>query len=342
MSGNGSGARVKIVRHKLADGTVREYRYDLEEQARKRFAVSQRHGFRQIAEAYKQSPEFKRLSPTWQASSGYYMGLLEDEIGWMSLADLSNRKARGRFYKVRDDSAAYPAKADKLINVLRRMLGWAYERGMIEFNHAIGIGKLIPSTHSRAERIWNPEQEAALLTAATPDFAILARFALLTGIRQSDLTRLKWSQFDGQWLTYEPAKTRKSTAIKVHLPVYALEPLRALVADLSRCAEYMLTTDQGHPWAPENVKKRFREALAKADLSQADLTFHDLRGTLITRLLEAGCTDAETAAISGHAIGGKTQLRAYAARSRELAVNAYAKLNRAVKGGEVVVFRGGK
>ena len=340
MSANGSG--VKIVRRRLADGTIREYRYDLAERARQKFVIRQKDGLRQIAEAYKQSPEFRRLSPTWQAASGYYMGLLADEIGWMSLADLSNRRARGCFYKIRDDNAVRPAKADKLVNVLRRMLGWAYERGMIEFNHAIGIGKLIPSTHSRAERIWSREQEAALLTAASPDFAILARFALLTGIRQADLTRLKWDQFDGRWLVYQPAKTMKATGIAVHLPVYALEPLRGLVDDLSRCSDYLLTTGQGHPWGLENIKKRFREALARAHLSQADLTFHDLRGTLITRLLEAGCTDAETAAISGHTIGGRTQLRAYAARSRELAFNAYAKLDRSMKGGEVVVFRGGK
>ncbi len=33
-----------------------------------------------------------------------------------------------------------------------------------------------------------------------------------------------------------------------------------------------------------------------------DITFHDLRGTAVTRLAEAGCTEAEIASITGHSV----------------------------------------
>jgi hypothetical protein len=56
-------------------------------------------------------------------------------------------------------------------------------------------------------------------------------------------------------------------------------------------------------------------------------------------LFEAGCTDAETAAITGHSIGAGTKLGDYAARTKQLAVNAYRKWNnRIAEAPRVVAF----
>lgn len=61
-----------------------------------------------------------------------------------------------------------------------------------------------------------------------------------------------------------------------------------------------------------------------------DLTFHDLRGTAVTRLAIAGCTIPEIATITGHSLRdvGTILDRHYLHRDDELARAAIEKLER--------------
>jgi integrase len=314
------------VRKVLADGTVREYRYRRGE--RKRFHVVRQHGaIRMLAVAYTKSPEFAALSAAWQHARRYYLGLLEDTLDWMNIDDLNSRKSRAEFYEIRDELATTPHKADKLIDTLKALLAWGYERNKLDFNHALGIPHLGASGKVRNDIVWTEDHEAIVYTCFPPSLAQAFRFALFSGMRQSDMCALRWSQYRDGWITYQPSKTRGSTGLVVNLPVVDLRPFRELIDGMSRSTEFMLTTETGHPLEAINLRARWRVALAKTDLAGDDLHWHDIRGTTITRLYEAGCTDAEVASISGHAIGGGSKLGDYAARSKQLAVNAYRKWN---------------
>jgi hypothetical protein len=59
------------------------------------------------------------------------------------------------------------------------------------------------------------------------------------------------------------------------------------------------------------------------------VTFHDLRGTAVTRLALAGCTELEIADITGHSVGGVKAIldRRYLCRDGSLADNAIRKLS---------------
>jgi integrase len=60
------------------------------------------------------------------------------------------------------------------------------------------------------------------------------------------------------------------------------------------------------------------------------LTFHDLRGTAVTRMAEAGCTALEIAATAGHSLrDANAILDHYLARTESLTSAAIAKLDRA-------------
>ncbi len=325
------------VRVRLKDGSVKVYEYVRKPKEPSRRLVARGHAFRQIAVAYTNSPEFNGLSETWQAATRYYLGILESRLDWMTTTDLDDRSSRRDFYEIRDEFAATPTKADKLIGTLSTALAWAYERGMIQINHARGIDKLAPSA-GRADKIWTQDQIATLLAHAPPDLSKLVRMALLTAARLGDLLALTWEQFDGRWIEYTPAKTAKTTGVVVRLPVYELPPLDALMRELGPSTGHILTTDaRGIPWTIPNFNARWKSALARAGLLSADRHFHDLRGTAITGLLNAGATDAETASISGHAIGGRSTLRAYAARTDELAISAYRKLNQSLSARPVIL-----
>jgi integrase len=57
------------------------------------------------------------------------------------------------------------------------------------------------------------------------------------------------------------------------------------------------------------------------------VTFHDLRGTAVTRLAIAGCTEPEIATITGHSLGDvRSILDAYLHRDKALAESAIRKL----------------
>jgi len=330
-------ASLKTVKVRLKDGSVRVYQYARKKKFSSKVLADRGHGFRSIAHAYTNSPEFKGLSESWQVATRYYLGILEDRLDWMALGDFNNRESRGDFYEIRDSFASTPTKADKVIGTLATVLAWAYERGMIEVNHAREVKRLAPQG-GRADKVWTPDQLATLLANSPPDLSRLIRMALLTAARLSDLLSLTWEQFDGRWIEYKPAKTAGTTGVVVRLPVFELPPLDSLMRELGHSTGHMLRTDaRAIPWSVPNFNARWKAALAKAGLLDADRHFHDLRGTAITNLLSAGATDAETASISGHAVGGKSMLRVYAARTDELAIGAYRKLNAALSARPVVL-----
>lgn len=333
---------IKVVRKVLADGSVREYRYERAKIGRPR----QPHiasGIRALADAYFASPEFAALSPRWQKAMRGYAVTLEADLGWMTLDDLGAREARSDFYEMRDRHAALPARADKLVSTLRVLLAYAYDRAMIAANHAQGI-KRLTRTGTRSDKIWEPEHEAALLAVAPERVREFYLFALYSLARQSDLIALRWAEnWDGRWLSFQPSKTKHTTGVWVHLPVYLLDPFRALVESLPRTGPTMLVSRTGKAWTAENLKKEWRLAKAAAGLAEADRTFHDVRGTGITRMQEAGATEAETGTISGHSLARSSRAADYTKRTRAMAVHAYQKWNSAMQGdGQVIVLTQGK
>ena len=57
-----------------------------------------------------------------------------------------------------------------------------------------------------------------------------------------------------------------------------------------------------------------------------DLHWHDLRGTLVTMLAEAGCSEIQIAAITGHSVIN-SQVSGYLNMGGNLAIEAYKKLD---------------
>ena len=74
-------------------------------------------------------------------------------------------------------------------------------------------------------------------------------------------------------------------------------------------------------------RKQWGDACRKAKIT--GLTFHDLRGTAVTRLAEAECSHAEIAAITGHSMRDVGAiLDKYLARTDKISLAAIAKLER--------------
>jgi integrase len=145
--------------------------------------------------------------------------------------------------------------------------------------------------------------------------------ALETGQRQGDLLMLPWSAYDGTWIRLRQSKTGRAVKVPV------TRRLRAVLDNTARNSPVVLTNSYGRPWQPNAFRKAWSSVSRKAGI--VDLTFHDLRGTAVTRLSEAECTPQEIATITGHSLRDVGAIvDRYSARTDKLAVAAIAKLER--------------
>jgi integrase len=122
--------------------------------------------------------------------------------------------------------------------------------------------------------------------------------ALWTGQRQGDLLRLPWSAYDGTHIRLRQSKTGVRVSIAVGSPLKAALDNAAKV----KRGPIILTSTDRKPWTSDGFRASWRKACQKAGI--VGITFNDLRGTAVTRLALAGCTEAEIATITGHSLRG--------------------------------------
>ena len=217
----------------------------------------------------------------------------------MPLSVVQDRRARGKFKEWRAGMATNPRKADYAWTVLARVISVAKDRGLIAVNVCERGGRLYEA--DRAEIIWLPEHITAFCSVASPELQFALLLALWTGQRQGTLIDIAWSQYDGTHIRLQPNKQRCGKKKKrIVIPVGA--PLK-IVLDARRPEKAegaILRNTYGNPWTSDGFRASWGTAFDRAKLGDADLHFHDLRGTAVTRLALSGCTTPQIAAIIGH------------------------------------------
>jgi integrase len=217
----------------------------------------------------------------------------------------------------RDQWASKPRTADYAWSVLARLTSWAKDRGRIQVNPCERGGRLYRS--DRSEIIWTEADIERLLIVAPAHLKVALLMGLWTGQRIGDLRTVTWTAYDGAFLRLTQSKTGRRVAIRVGAP------LKVVLDGLPRTATTILATKRGTPWTHFGFQSSWRKAVAKAGLS--GLHFHDLRGSAVSRLAEAGCTEAEIASITGHSLKDVGRmLDHYLKRSEKLAEAAILKL----------------
>jgi integrase len=259
---------------------------------------------------YKASSDFTGLSPKSRADYARYLDMVRDEFGDMTFADLQHLEARGEFKTWRDTMADRPRTADYAWTMLARVLSFAKDRGRISVNVAERGGRLYEA--DRTERIWSEDDVRRMLALHRPEISAALLLALWTGQRQGDLLRASWTLYDGAVLKIRQGKTKARVAV----PLAA--SIRVMLEGMPKTATTILTNSRGQPWTSSGFRASWRKACALAGVK--GLTFHDLRGTAVTRLALSGCSVAQIASITGHSLkdvesildahylGGKIQL----------------------------------
>lgn len=277
-----------------------------------------------ILDAYLASPKFTDLAPRTRKDYLKHVRKIEAEYSDFPVAALTDRAARGEFLSWRDRLAkASRRQADYTYSVLALILAWAFDRGMVPGNPCERPGKVYRS--DRIDSIWTHKDELAFLESAPKHIGLAFMLALWTGQRQGDLLRLPWSGYDGQTIRLRQGKT------KAHVAIPAGAPLKALLDATPKKAVTILSTTRGASWTEGGFRASWRKAFKAAGLE--GVTFHDLRGTAVTRLAIAGCTVPEIAAITGHKMSQVTAiLEVYLSRDPALSESAIRKLEAYTKG----------
>ncbi len=246
-----------------------------------------------IINAYGISSNFTALAPRTQADYRRQIKRIEGEYGDFPLAGLEDRRTRGEFLAWRDKLAVSSRRqADYAFAVLSIILAWGVDRGLATANPCERAGRVYRG--SRNESVWTSADEAAFLDKAPPHLALALMLALWTGQRQGDLLRLTWTAYDGTHIRL----TQRKTGARVVVPVGA--PLRERLDATARKAATVLATEAGTAWTESGFRASWRKACIRAGVS--GVTFHDLRGTAITRLALAGCEVPEIATSTGHSL----------------------------------------
>lgn len=298
-------------RKQLADGTWRTYWYAWkggpriegepgtpEFMASYNAAVSERRKpdagvLLSITQGFQASDAFLGREPRTRSDYARHIKAIEAEFGDFPLGALTDRRTRGEFMAWRDRLAVRsPRQADYAWSVLARVLSWALERGLTLANPCERGGRLYRA--DRNDKVWTDDDEARFLASAPPHLHLPLIMALWTGQRQGDLLRLTWSTYDGAVIRLRQGKT----GTRVVIPVGA--PLKAVLDATPRLSPVILLNSEGRPWTGDGFRSSWGKACRVAGIT--GLTFHDLRGTAVSRLALAQCTEAEIATLTGHSL----------------------------------------
>jgi len=252
------------------------------------------------------SSAFKKLAPKTQKDYRAYIKRIEERFGVMPDTAIEDRRARGQFKKWRDEIAEKSGDraADYGWTVLARILSVAKDHGAIGINVCERGGRLYDG--DRNDKIWSDAVEAKYYAGTLPYLHLPLLMALWTGQREGDLLKITWLQYDGKYIRLAQGKSRgkRRVTIPVGAPLkLALDTLKAtIVEETGKPPDgAILRTMRGNrQWTEDGFRSSFGKACDAAGIE--DLTFHDTRGTAVTRLAIAGAEVPEIATITGHSL----------------------------------------
>ena len=247
----------------------------------------------ELVAMFKDSAEFKQL------------GIRTKELYYPFLDDIQHRY--GKFprksmtrkiaHAYRDLYAATPGKANNAVKILSRLFSWAVDRDHLNISPVVKIKKLKMGHHRR----WSDDEIELFRTVAPPYLKVALALALYTGQRESDIIKMRWNQIKDNMIGVKQLKGGAELWIPIHKELKLLldgEKKRQF-NDTKTISTTILATRSGKPYGRGWFVNEWIQNKYAAGLPD-DCVFHGLRATASSRLAEAGCTDEEIQAITGH------------------------------------------
>ena len=273
-----------------------------------------------LCHQYYRSADFKRLDPRTQHVRRLILnGLCERGAGPLPFVRLTPLS----ILKWRDDKADTPEAANSLIKALRQFYAFAIEYRHATRNPAKDVKYL--KSYSEGHHSWTEDEIVSFEdfypvgTKARLALALL----LYTGQRRSDIVLLGRQHLSEGSIHLTQQKNRNRKPIKLVLPLHP--ELRSIIEATASGAFTFLTTEFGKPFTGNGFGNRFRKWCDEAGLP-AYCSAHGLRKAAAARLAEAGATELEIRAITGHQTSHEVNRYTKAANQKIMAKAGMAKL----------------
>ena len=273
-----------------------------------------------IAEVWRKSARWKRLAPKTVRGYEQAIAAIEDWCGDKPAASIT-RKAVKVWQRQLEERA--PAMAAAILRVLRIVMNHAIDEGLRTDNPAEALGLHTAGGNSQP---WTDGEVQVFCATAQrlghPSMEVAVMLAVCLGQREADVLRLSWTQLDrptgGFWLTQAKTKAR--------LFVPALPELLAILGRTEmRSPTIVISEATGVPYKEDHFRHLFRDIADAAGLSK-ERKFMHLRHTAATRLGEAGASNKQIQAITGHR--SEAVLGRYVRPNSEMARSAIGLLQR--------------
>jgi integrase len=270
-----------------------------------------------LATKYFASTSFRNKAIETQRSRRNILERFAIENGEKPVALLERRHVQVMV----DAKANTPSASRNFLNVLRALIKFAIKEGIIDKDPTVGVERVRIQTEGW--RTWSEEDIGkfeAVHPIGTRERLALA-LLLYTGQRPSDVVRMGKQHVRKAAIHVRQKKT--GTTLEIPTDPRLREVLLAMPS------EHMtfLTTASGKPFSEKGFGNWFRKALDKARLPKGTGA-HGFRKAAARRLAEAGCTEKEIAAITGHRTLTEIARYTRAAEQARLAASAMTKLRK--------------
>lgn len=218
--------------------------------------------------------------------------LARSDLGGLALATLT--PAAVAKYRDQRLKEVAPGTVIRELGLLGAVLTHARREWSIPIPDVVGAIRK-PSAPLGRDRVLSTEEEGRLLDALGKESnawaSPIVRMALATGARRGELLTLRWEHVDMVKRVAHFPMTKSGMPRTIPLSPGALEVLKALPVRGIKGVVFPINVN--------TLGKVFDRARKAAGL--ADVHFHDLRHTAISRMAEKLPNVVELAAVSGHA-----------------------------------------
>lgn len=234
--------------------------------------------------AYRASRAYLDLAPATRAGYARMINLLRP-IHEMPLAELTPQFIAG----LRDGAAEKHGRrqANYVMAVISVACEHGREHGIVRENPVKGVKRVRRDRQApRANRPWSASERRTVLERVPDQLRVPVALAMFTGLRKGDVLKLPKSAIRDGRLWRRTAKTGHEVSLPLHPDL-----VRLLFSAASHDAITIAATTNGTPWTESGFNSTFIKAIRRLEregVVEPGLTFHGLRHTVGTLLVEAG------------------------------------------------------
>lgn len=240
-----------------------------------------------LIDLYEKSPAYRDKAEATRKVYGIYLRVIADNLNTAPVDQVEQRDV----VALMDSMADRPAAANMMVRTLGALYAWARDRGHVA-KGCDPVGE-VPLFKGGEHEPWPDELIERALKSDDARVQLATALLYFTAQRIGDVCAMRWPDIRGGVLFLRQQKTKTELEVPIH------ERLARILDQTPRVGLFILCRPDGLPYKPVTVRVALQEFAAARGFKVVP---HGLRKSAVNALLEAGCSAAETGAISGQSL----------------------------------------